>query len=374
MFRKIFSLATLAIFIALACTSGFAQDLKPKADPGQVQFVSALDAAWVRVLASGEFRNILNDPANAAVPQGTLGVEHNVNMADCLPFPEGTPYPEKPKGLLKQIIKTGEVNRCLVQGAPFPGDTTNFFRYSDAIEEAIFAELADHYGIEDGITRIDVPIDPQLSDTLTDRLNDGTCDYLNQVNALGGETNDLRRRDTRLFTCTLVASGQFIHVPTENRGGGLPDTNHIQNMDDLLDDPSLKVCTGPLSTQFTNRYFENPVDTIYFSFKGDMGECAERVFGEGYCQCLPWIPLPCETSPSENLGGVCPGYAPLTHDDVIMSSLPDLDAPLSAAIMSYPGGPVYPSPHMGKTTGIDTKIVAGTPLWVGIKDTSRDVD
>lgn len=366
MIRKIFSLATLAIFIVLACTSGFAQDLKPNADPGQVEFVSALDAAWVRVLARGEFRDILNDDAYAAVPQGTLGVEHNVNMADCLPFPEGTPYPEKPKGLLKRIIRTGEVNRCVIQGAPFPGDTTNFFRYSDAVEEAIFAELASHYGIEGGITRINVEIDPALSDTLTDNLNDGTCDYINQVNALGGETNELRRRDTRLFTCTLVASGQFIHVPTENRGSPLPDTNHIQNVGNLLDDPSLKICTGPLSTQFTNRYFENPVDTIYFSFLGDMGECAERVFGAGYCARCPYPGCP---TPATN----CDFWAgPVVHDDVIMSSLPDLDIPLSAAIMTYPGGPTYPSPHMGKTSAIDTKIVAGTPLWVGIKDTRGD--
>jgi hypothetical protein len=352
MIRKSLSLATLAIFVALACTSGFAQDLKPNADPGQVEFVSALDAAWVRVLASGQFRAILNDPAYAAQPQGTLPVEHTVNMSDCLPYPEGTLYPEgegiTPGGLLDRVIQTGEVNRCVIQGVPSPGDTTNFFRHADAVEEAIFDELASHYEISGGITRNDVVIPPFLSSTLTDRLNDGTCDYINQVNALGGETNLLRRRDTRLFTCTLVSSGQFIHVPKKDRGGGLPSTKHIKSIGDLQDDPSLKICTGPLSTQLSNRYFpDHTVDTIFFSPAGDMGECAERVLGAGYCDCP--FPFGCPTPPN------CAPFQ-LVHDDVFMSSLPDLRDALAL------------TPYSGKTKGIDTKIVAGTPLWVAIEE------
>jgi hypothetical protein len=208
------------------------------------------------------------------------------------------------------------------------------------------------------INRIDVVSPPPIANT-TD-LNNGSCDYINQVNALGGRTEGLRRRDTRLFSCTLSASSQYLHVPTINRGGGLPDTDHINSLDDLLADPDLRICSGGLSTQLADNYFANhTIDSVFMP--GDIAECAERVFGEGFCDC----PRPsesgaaCENRPSDNVAGVCPVIAgnstgPI-HDDLIINPLGNLDAAL------------FETPYVGRLTAIDTRIVAGTPLWVAIK-------
>ncbi len=340
-----------------ACTGDVAgPDLKPNADEGQAQFISAIDAAWVRVLASGQYRDILNDPANASVPQGVLPADRVVNISDCLPNPELTLYPENPTGLLKRMLETGEVKRCVIQGAPVASDTTNFVRHSEKIEDAIFAEIENHYGVK--INRIDVVSPPPIANT-TD-LNNGTCDYINQVNALGGRTEGLRRRDTRLFSCTLSASSQYLHVPTINRGDGLPDTDHINSLDDLLADPSLRICSGGLSTQLANNYFANhQIDSVFMP--GDISECAERVFGEGFCNCPPPSePGPaCENRPSDNAGGVCPVIAGRStgpiHDDLIINPLGSLDAAL------------FETAYAGRLTAIDTRIIAGTPLWVAIK-------
>ncbi len=353
----VMALINLTLLGTAACTGDVAgPDLKPNADEGQAQFISAIDAAWVRVLASGQYRDILNDPANASVPQGVLPVDRVVNISDCLPNPELTLYPENPTGLLKRMLETGEVKRCVIQGAPVASDTTNFVRHSENLEEAIFAEIEKHYGVK--INRIDVVSPPPIANT-TD-LNNGSCDYINQVNALGGRTEGLRRRDTRLFSCTLSASSQYLHVPTINRGGGLPDTDHINSLDDLLADPSLRICSGGLSTQLANNYFANhQIDSVFMP--GDISECAERVFGEGFCNCPPPSEsgAACENRPSDNAAGVCPVLAGSStgpiHDDLIINPLGDLDAAL------------FETTYVGRLTPIDTRIIAGTPLWVAIK-------
>jgi len=361
MTRKNRSFALALIGLALvgtaACTGDVAgPDLKPNADEGQAQFISAIDAGWVRVLASGQYRDILNDPANAAIPQGVLPVERVVNISDCLPNPELTLYPENPTGLLKRMLETGEVKRCVIQGAPIASDTTNFIRHSEKLESAIFAEIEKHYGVK--INRIDVVSPPPIANT-TD-LNNGSCDYINQVNALGGRTEGLRRRDTRLFSCTLSAGPQYLHVPTVSRGGGLPDTDHIKSLDDLLADTSIRICSGGLSTQLANSYMPNhQIDSVFIP--GDIAECAERVFGEGFCNCPPPSEsgAACENRPSDNVGGACPVLAGSStgpiHDDIIINPLGDLDAAL------------FETTYVGRLTPIDTRIIAGTPLWVAIK-------
>ena len=357
--NRSFALAVIsfALLGTAACSGDVAgPDLKPNADEGQVQFISAIDAGWVRVLASGQYRDILNDPANAAVPQGDLPVDRVVNISDCLPNPKLTVYPENPTGLLKRMLETGEVKRCVIQGAPVASDTTNFFRHSEKIEDAIFAEIENHYGVK--INRIDVVSPPPIANTT--ELNNGSCDYINQVNALGGRTEGLRRRDTRLFSCTLSASSQYLHVPTINRGGGLPDTDHINSLDDLLADPGLRICSGGLSTQLANNYFANhQIDSVFMP--GDISECAERVFGEGFCDCPPASESgpACENRPSDNAGGACPVIAGRStgpiHDDIIINPLGSLDAAL------------FETAYAGRLTAIDTRILAGTPLWVAIK-------
>jgi hypothetical protein len=357
--NRSFALAVISFALVgtAACTGDVAgPDLKPNADEGQAQFISAIDAGWVRVLASGQYRDILNDPANAAVPQGDLPVNHVVNISDCLPNSELTPYPENPTGLLKRMLETGEVKRCVIEGAPIASDTTNFFRHTEKIEDAIFAEIENHYGVT--INRTDVVSPPPIANTT--ELNNGSCDYINQVNALGGRTEGLRRRDTRLFSCTVTASSQYLHVPTTNRGGGLPDTDHIDSVDDLLAASGLRICSGGLSTQLANKYFANhKVDSVFIP--GDIAECAERVFGEGFCDCpRPSGSAPaCENRPSDNVGGICPVIASRStgpiHDDIIINPLGNLDAAL------------FETAYVGRLTSIDTRILAGTPLWVAIK-------
>ena len=104
MIRKLLALSLLAVPIALLCTSasaakpGQGPDLTAGADLGQVQFVSALDAAWVRVVHSGQYQDIINDPAHASTVNeqgvgGVLPVEHVLDHADCLPNPDVTHYP-----------------------------------------------------------------------------------------------------------------------------------------------------------------------------------------------------------------------------------------------------------------------------------------
>ena len=77
---------------------------------GREQLIRAFDAAWVRVLSNGKVREIL-DTEPAERPGAANGFV--VRMADCLPLPELTPYPEKPVGLLKKVLDTGEIRRMV---------------------------------------------------------------------------------------------------------------------------------------------------------------------------------------------------------------------------------------------------------------------
>ena len=73
---------------------------------GRQQLVDALDAAWVRALDEGQVREIINrhDASDLII-----------NIADCLPDPEVTRFPENPVGTFKRIlddqsIKVGHTN------------------------------------------------------------------------------------------------------------------------------------------------------------------------------------------------------------------------------------------------------------------------
>lgn len=361
--------ATLMAMVWGAATAAKDPDQKRKASRGQAQFVSAIDAGWVRVLRNGTYRAILNDPAYAAVPQGTLAAENAVNQSDCLPNPDVTPFPDvqKAKGLFKRMLNGETVKRCEITGVTIPTDTTNFFRAGDALEDAIFDEIASHYGVV--ITRVGVEIPPPFN--LTTALNDGTCDYVQQVNALGGETEDLRRRDTRLFSCVISSSAQWLYVPDDGvdrdcvaSGGCASDAQlaSITSIDDLQDpaNANIRICTGNLSTQLSNQYFpDNTVNTV--RFPGDIGECAERVLGGGACTCPPpFIDPFCQIRPGDNPGGVCPVTAPLTFDDVMINSINDIDLG------------IFNPTQKNRMRQVDLHIVAGTPLWAGIKNVNTN--
>jgi hypothetical protein len=364
MYKKISLL--LAITISLISLPAFADpsdDMKASASLGQRQLIQAIDAGWVRVLESGKYYEILDDPAYAAVPQGIPASENAVNQSDCLPDVEVTTFPSgNPAGNFKTILNTGEITRCVVLGATVPWDTTNFYRAGDALEEAIFDEIEAHYGVT--ITRTDVAIPPPFD--LTSALNDGTCDYISQVNALGGETEDLRRRNTRMSSCVISSSAQYLYVPDLPGDRACVGSGACASDADLdavtsiskMRDSGLSICSGNLSTQLSNQYFpDSRVNTV--RFPGDVGNCAVNVYGEGYCACPPpFIPFPggCDYRPSGNTGGVCPVGIEHRYDDVMVFSLTDID---DALVLGF-------APYAGLSRQVDLKIVAGTPLWAGI--------
>jgi hypothetical protein len=358
---------TLMILATFACTPAFgdgvpSDDMKGSAANGQRQLIQAIDAAWVEMLEDGTYYDIINDPANAAVPQGILASKNAVNQADCLPDSEVTTYPSgNPAGNFKVILQKGEINRCNVSGVALPWDTSNFYRTGKAMERAVFDKIGAHYGV--AIDIIDVEIPPPFD--LTTALNDGTCDVVTQVNALGGESEDLRRRNTRLFSCVMSSGGQYLYVPDlpGDRAcvatTGCATKAQLDAVQDITDmrASGLNICTGNLSTQLSNQYFPNS-NVFTVRFPGDIGNCAVNVLGEGYCGCPPpFIPgPPCEFRPSDNPGGVCPVGIQHRHDDVMVFSINDIDDALVGPFAAF----------AGQARQVDLKIVAGTPLWVGI--------
>ena len=110
---------TALILLGLAVISGCSTtrpastpvaDKQPVVDPqiakGRQQLVDALDAAWIRVVASGKDREIYK-----SMPTSKPGAasSYMVTLADCLPSPEVAPFPDQPVGLLKEILERGVI-------------------------------------------------------------------------------------------------------------------------------------------------------------------------------------------------------------------------------------------------------------------------
>ncbi|MCH9691429.1 MAG: hypothetical protein K0U59_05105 [Gammaproteobacteria bacterium] len=364
-FKRLWVTAALSLF-SLVATTLMAEEnaIESTIAKGQRQLIQAIDAAWVRVLRSGRYQQVLADPSYFAVPQGTPSYEIFVNQADCLPDPQTTQYPSDPVGNFKIILQQAKINRCTLSYQPLPWDTTNFSRASEALENAIFEELGDHYKV--AIKRKDIEIAPPFN--FTTALNNGSCDYIQQVNALGGETEGLRRRDSRLFSCVVSSSAQYAFIPSSSddrpcvandRCASATELVRIQRIVDLQANSRINICTGNLSTQTSNRFFaENRVNTV--RFPGDIGNCAENISGEGYCVCPPSSAQSstlCAYRPSDNIAGVCPSGVEHRYDDLMIFSIPDIDEALIGPYAVF----------NGQYRQFDLKIVAGTPLWVGIE-------
>ncbi len=91
---------------ASAPAAGKSPVVDPQVAKGRQQLVDALDAAWIRVIASGKDREIyqtmpLSKPGAAS--------SYMVTLADCLPSPGVAPFPDQPVGLLKEI-ETGKAD------------------------------------------------------------------------------------------------------------------------------------------------------------------------------------------------------------------------------------------------------------------------
>jgi hypothetical protein len=280
---------------------------------GRDQLVRAIDAAWIRVIASGKDREIvMTEPKNKPG-----AAQHYVTkLVDCLPTPEVANFPKNPVGPFKDILDSGSI-RQLVQGVPdTPQNTTWYFSgVSQKYQDAVIAEISKHYNIDLKVENVVVPPGKLPATYL---LVDNKIDFISQINALGGVTQELRRRSSRRFSCTMSASSQFIHIPEESK---LVD--EIKSLNDLIDRPDVKICAGPLTTQMAQAFM--PEHTVYTRFVNDLSACNRDVQNGKY--------------------------------DVIINPMHDLSV---ADIDGY--------------VAVPTPLVAGTPLWVALEGIECESD
>jgi hypothetical protein len=213
-----------------------------------------MDAAYIRVLSSGKWREITK-------PLGKLVV----NIADCYPDPETAPFPENPVGVLAEILNNKKIR---VGTYPITGIGSNnlFSPTTEKILRAVLDELGKGYNLSAPIEIVPVIVDPPSSTSLFTRLNNGDFDITDLNGALGAKALGQRRRQIARFTCTALASGQFLQV-LEN--------SPYQTFDDVVADPNAKLCAGSLSIQLARAYF--PGHEVTFSTGDDIEECSQGV-------------------------------------------------------------------------------------------------
>jgi hypothetical protein len=276
---------------------------------GREQLIRALDAGWIRFIAA---RKDLEALATEPESQPGAAADYMIRMADCLPQPEIAHFPKEPVGMFKDILETGVI-RQLVQGVPeTPANTSWYFSgVSRKYQAGVIAEIEKHYDVKLKVESV-VVAPGRLP--ITSILNDNKVDIVSQLNATGGNSQGMRRRNSRRFTCTMSASSQFIHIPEKSE-----IASEITNLNDLMARPEISICAGPLTTQTAQAYMpDHKVRTIYVN---DLSAC-DRAVKAG-------------------------------KQDVIINPLHDLKI---AGIEGYKAVP--------------THLVAGTPLWVateGIK-------
>lgn len=301
----------LSALIASGCAT------TPRVDPdvakGRQQVIDAIDAGWIRVVASGKDREIL-----ARYPKSNPGMalSYMVTLADCLPQPDIAPFPEKPVGLFKEILERGTIRQVTQMTTNTPNDTSFFFSdISDAQFQAVLDEINAHYKVNLKLENVVVPPGPMPSTSL---VVSGQADIVSQLNATGGDTQGMRRRTSRRFSCTMSAISQYIHIPAQSQLA-----KEINTVDDLAKRKDLRICTGPLATQTARAFFpQHKVSTKYLN---DLTGCDKDIQA---------------------------GKA-----DLIINPLPSL------SIGNVKG---YKSVH--------TLIVAGTPIWVAREDVRCEDD
>ena len=292
---------------ASAPAAGKSPVVDPQVAKGRQQLVDALDAAWIRVIASGKDREIyqtmpLSKPGAAS--------SYMVTLADCLPSPEMAPFPDQPVGLLEEILDRGVIRQVVQKTTDTPNDTSYYFAgISDALFDAVLVELRNHYQVDLKVENIVLPPGPLPSTSL---LVDGRADIISQLNATGGETQGMRRRTSRRFTCTMSAISQYLHIPEKSALA-----SEINSVDDLYARDGLRICTGPLATQTARAFF--PKHKVSTKYMNDLSGCVKDV----------------ETGKA----------------DLIFNPLSDLGI---AGIKGF--------------KAVNTWIVAGTPLWVARED------
>jgi ABC-type amino acid transport substrate-binding protein len=280
---------------------------------GKDQLVDALDAAFVRVLESGQYRTIMNsDPFIAPIW---------VNVADCYPNVDETPFPAEPKGLLANIINTKTIRVGTYEGGS-SGQQTLFENVNPQILRKIIDELGIAYGIPpdpdpDAIQIEWVYLTTPSSRLLFESLNSGEFDitYLNA--ALGANVSvgtpsvSKRRRNVARFTCTISSTPWLMWVK---------DDSPYTSVDDLMADTDAQMCVGQLSSRLSRAYFND-------------GQVANLVFEDDINVCTAGL-----------LDGT---YDVYFHFD--------------------------PNPPAG-IRAIDMKIIAGVPIWVAGEQSCEGLD
>jgi hypothetical protein len=306
--------AILAFFVTTLSLPALAELEGPP--EGRQQLVDALDAAWVRALDEGQVREIINrNDANDFV----------INIADCLPDPHVTRYPEEPIGTLKRILDEQRIKVGVSDTGKIDEGSTafHFTNMGDEVINALLTRIAEHYG-SGPIEMVTVKIPPPFLNTTY--IDSGKADILGLVNALGGSTkDDKRRRKARRYTCTMTATPQFIWMLKD----GGPDW---QNIDDALNARDVHFCAGPLSNELTKTYFDQPGQTTKTEFVADLAKCLPKLVN-GKADAM---------------------INPMPHERFFPEFI-DTDGDGKAETATA-----------GLFRVIDTRIVAGTPLWVAV--------
>jgi len=286
-----------------AAVQSEADAVDPDVARGREQMIAAFDAGWVRFLAAGGVDEILDQQPPT---QPGAARSYVVKMADCLPNPDVTPFPEEPVGLLKKVLDEGKIRR-LIQDVPLNEKNTAFYfsQITDGYLEGVINEIEQFYGVE--LEVVDVPYPPGRLPVTSILVND-EADFISQLNATGGTTQGMRRRASRRWGCTMGASSQFIHIPETSELAA-----EINTWPDLVARPDVRICAGPLTTQTARAFLkEHSVQTRYIN---DLTGCVRQIEK---------------------------GKA-----DIIINPLHDLNV---AGIDGF--------------KSVHTLIVAGTPLWV----------
>ena len=280
---------------------------------GREQLIQAFDAAWIRIIHSKRYQDVLDsEPTN--MPGASE--DYIIRLVDCLPQPEIAPWPEKPVGMFKDILDTGVI-RQLTQGVPETQANTSWYfsGVSQKLQEMVIDDIAKHYNVKLKVESI-VLAPGRLP--ATSILTANKIDFISQLNALGGNTQGMRRRTSRRFSCTMSASTQFIHIPAKSEL-----VQEIKSLGDLVNRPDISVCAGPLTTQTAQAFM--PEHTVKTKYVNDLTVCDKSV-KDGKL-------------------------------DVIINPLNDLSI---AGIDGY--------------VAVPTMIVAGTPLWVAAENIACDDD
>ncbi len=246
-------------------TAPKAAKVDPEVAKGRQQLVLAMDAAWIRVVASGRDREIL---AQQPPSKPGAALSYMVTLADCLPQPALAPFPEKPVGLFKEILERGTIRQVVQVTTNSANDTSFFFgSISDALFQAMLDEINKHYNVNLKIENVTIPAGPAWTTSL---VLDGSADIISQLNATGGDTQGMRRRLSRRFTCTISAISQYIHIPVTS-----PLAKQINTVDDLSKMKGLRICTPAIVAQMASASIvmvEPSVPTICCAFQRVHGD------------------------------------------------------------------------------------------------------